>query len=212
MKRRITAGLIVALLLSLIPIGSAWAHAKLVSSTPAAGAKLAAAPGAVMLKFSEEISAKESESFFIVTDAQGAEVSRGKLDTNDVDHLTLSGALKPALADGVYTVTWQAVTPDDNGKSEGSFSFGINKDPGAQPTAAPEHDETAEPTTAAASGAAKPTAAAGASASQPANLPKTGAGQPSGLIYLLAGGMVLALGGLALLRARRRERYSKEPE
>src|SRR5262249_37866937 len=49
MKRRIAVPLIVALLLSMTIFGIASAHAKLVSSDPAAGAKLTAAPAKVTL-------------------------------------------------------------------------------------------------------------------------------------------------------------------
>jgi LPXTG-motif cell wall-anchored protein len=207
MKRRIGVALIVALVLSLGLLGVASAHAELVSSDPAAGAKLTNAPAKVTLVFSEEISDKATDSFFTVADASGAEVGKGQLDNTDLDHKTLSGTLKSGLGDGVYTVTWQTITPDDNGKSNGSFKFGVNQDPGAQPTAAPE--PTAAPTAAAASAAAptavaKPTAAAAASA--PANLPKTGESSPGYSGYLLAGVAILLLGGLVLYRSRRAAR------
>src|SRR5262245_32592487 len=127
MNGRIAIALIVALLLSMTVFGIASAHAKLVSSDPAAGAKLTAAPAKVTLVFSEEISDNATESFFNVTDESGANVGTGKLDTNDLDHKTLSGTLKEGLGDGIYTVKWQTITPDDNGKSEGSFAFGVNK-------------------------------------------------------------------------------------
>jgi len=58
MKRRISIGLIVAVLLSMALFSIASGHAKLVSSNPAAGAKLDQAPTKVTLVFSEEISAK----------------------------------------------------------------------------------------------------------------------------------------------------------
>src|SRR5215213_280510 len=138
MKRRISIGIVIALLLSVTLFSIASAHAKLVSSDPAAGTKLAAAPAKVTLVFDEEISDKATESFFNITSEAGAAVGRGKLDTTDLEHKTLSGTLDSGLRDGVYTITWQTITTDDNGKSEGSFSFGVNKDPGAQPTAAPE--------------------------------------------------------------------------
>ncbi len=197
MHRRIIA-LIVIALLSLATFGIASAHAELASSDPAAGAKLTAAPAKVTLVFDEEISEKPAESFFTVKDASGAEVGRGTLDNTDIDHKTLSGALKTGLADGVYTVAWQATTPDDNGKSEGSFTFGVNADPGAQPTEAPHNDApaaTAAPTAA----AAQPTAAARPTPA-PAALPNTGANE-SGLFGLfLAVAVLLVAGGLALSR------------
>ena len=197
MTRRIAGALLIALALSLALFGVASAHAKLVSSDPAAGANLTAAPAKVTLKFSEEISDKATDSFFTVTDEKGAEVGKGTLDNTDVDHATLSGALNSGLGSGVYTVTWQTITPDDQGKSQGSFTFGVNKAPGAQPTAA-AHSE--EQPTAAATGAAQPTAAAHSHDESPSTLPKTGGSDvPLSSIFLAAAALLL-VGGLALRR------------
>jgi len=216
MNRRHSIGLILVLALSLVLFSTALAHAELVSSDPAAGAKLAKAPAKVTLVFSEEISDKETESNFTLTDETGATVGTGKLDTNDLDHKTMSGALKAGLGDGIYTVKWNAVTPDDNGHSDGSFTFGVNKDPDGQPTARPEPTEAAEltPTATSAGGAAQPTAApttkptsTPAGAASPTNLPQTGGGEPHGSGYVLLGAIVLLAGGLTLrqviIRARR---------
>lgn len=204
MNRRIGAALLIALVLSLGVFGIASAHAKLVSSDPAAGAKLTAAPAKVTLVFDEEISDKATDSFFTVSDASGAEVGKGQLDNTDLDHKTLSGALKSGLGDGVYTVKWQTITADDNGKSEGSFKFGVNQEPGAQPTAAPA--PTDAPTAAAApaaapTAAAKPTATAGTSA--PSNLPRTGEANSDLSMSMLAGALILLASGLVLLRGKR---------
>ncbi len=197
MTRRIAGALLIALALSLALFGVASAHAKLVSSDPAAGANLTAAPAKVTLKFSEEISDKATDSFFTVTDEKGAEVGKGTLDNTDVDHATLSGALNSGLGSGVYTVTWQTITPDDQGKSQGSFTFGVNKAPGAQPTAA-AHSE--EQPTAAATGAAQPTTAAHSHDESPSTLPKTGGSDvPLSGIFLAAAALLL-VGGLALRR------------
>lgn len=216
MNRRHSIGLFLVLALSLVLFSTALAHAKLVSSDPAAGAKLAKAPTKVTLVFSEEISDKEIESNFTVTDETGATAGTGKLDTNDLDHKTMSGALKAGLGDGIYTVKWNAVTPDDNGHSDGTFTFGVNKDPEAQPTAKPEPTEAAElaPTATLAGGAAQPTAvpttkptSAPAGAANPTNLPRTGDGEPHGSGYVLLGAIVLLAGGLTLrqviIRSRR---------
>lgn len=194
MNRRMSLALVLALVLSLAAFGIASAHAKLVSSDPAAGANLKAAPAKVTIVMSEEVSAKETDSYFIVTNEQGKEVGRGKLDNTDVDHKTLSGTLTSGTGDGVYTVTWYAVTPDDNGKSNGSFTFGVNKAPGTQPTAA-AHDEPA-PTAAA---TAQPTTAHSHDEA-PTTLPKTGSSDiPVGGAFLLLATLLLS-GGLALRR------------
>jgi methionine-rich copper-binding protein CopC len=208
MKRRIGVVLVLALALSLGMLTVASAHAELVSSDPAAGAKLTKAPAKVTLVFSEEISDKESDTHFTVTDESGATAGTGKLDTNDLDHKTQSSRLKAGLGDGVYTVHWWAVTPDDNGHTEGSFTFGVNKDPGAQPTAVPEPTETATPTAAAAGGAAQPTAAPAAkptpkaAGGTPGTLPKTGQSGPDVVGYLLLGAAILFAGGIVLRRGR----------
>lgn len=196
MNRRMNLVLVLALVLSLAAFGIASAHAKIASSDPAAGANLKAAPAKVTIVMSEEVSDKESETYFVVTNEQGKEVGRGKLDNTDVDHKTLSGTLANGSGDGVYTVTWYAVTPDDNGKSNGSFTFGVNKAPGAQPTAA-AHDEPAP--TAAAGATAQPTAAHSHDEA-PTTLPKTGTNDvPVGGAFLLVAILLLA-GGLALRR------------
>src|SRR5207253_8882482 len=110
MKRRISIGIVIALLLSVALFNSASAHAKLVSSDPAAGSKLTTAPVKITLVFDEEISDKATDSFFNVTNEAGATVGSGKLDTTDLDHKTLSGALNSGVGDGIYTVKCQTIT------------------------------------------------------------------------------------------------------
>jgi copper resistance protein C len=219
MKRRIGLVAVLALALSLAFLTSASAHAKLVSSDPAAGARLTSAPAKITLVFDEEISAVATESFFTVTNASGTTVGSGKLDTNDLDHKTLSGTLQGSPGNGVYTVAWETITPDDNGQSEGSFTFGINVDPGAQPTAAP-HDEEEQPTAApgqptaaaeehdhdAAEGTPAPEHDHDAAGGTPGNLPRTGESSPDLSPYLLVGVVALLAGGLALRRGRRSTR------
>ena len=199
----------VVLLLSLGFFGQALAHAKLVTSTPAAGAKLTKAPATVTINFSEEISEKDSN--FTVADAKGATVGTGKLDLNDLDHKTLTATLKTGLGDGIYTVAWKTVTPDDGGISEGKFTFGVNAEPGAQPTAAAEPTTvaTAAPTATAKAGTvtatatAAPTAATAGGTSTttaPQTLPATGdSGTPLFVLLLLG---ITILGGGLLLRKR----------
>jgi copper transport protein len=222
--KQLSIAILVALALCVGLTGAALAHAKRVSSVPEAGARLSKAPAKVTVLFTEEISAKPDQSFLRVTDARGALVAAGKLDTGDLDHKTLSATLPGSLADGVYTVSWQALTPDDNGVSHGSFSFGLNAAPGAQPadlegeegpadqpataattaataaattTAAATRPATAAATAAAASTAA-PTGTAGstptASAGAPAGLPRTGGTADVSALALLAALAVLACG------------------
>ena len=128
--------------------------------------------------------------------------------TTQDDHTsshTFSGTLNSGLGDGIYTVKWQTITSDDNGKSEGSFAFGVNKDPGAQPTAVAAPTQSAKPTAAAtaAAGTVQPTAVPAAGGA-PATLPTTGEPTPNWAGYFMLGAMLLLVAGLALLRLRKR--------
>src|SRR5215213_2384941 len=142
-QRTMSVGLVLVLMLSLLVVGSAMAHASLVSSEPKDGATLGAPPAKITLVFNEELG--EPESNFTVTDAAGKQVGTGKLDLNDLDRKTLTGTLDSGAGDGVYTVNWVGYTPDDKETKEGSISFTVGAAQ-AQPTAV---FATARPTAAA---------------------------------------------------------------
>jgi LPXTG-motif cell wall-anchored protein len=211
MNRRTIFGIIIVLTLAFGLLSTALAHAELVSSDPAAGAKLTKAPAKIALVFSEEID--DQGSSFTITDAKKATVGTGKLDLNDLDHKTLIGTLNAGAGDGVYTVAWDVITADDKAEESGTFTFGVNTDPGAQPTAAPEEEATAvataaatpaattRPTTAAA-GAAQPTATP-ATGAGPAKLPTTGDTGTDRSSYLIGVAILLVAAGVALWRGKR---------
>ena len=200
-QRTMTVGLVLALVLSLLLIGSAMAHAKLVSSEPQDGAKLDAPPAKITLVFNEELG--EQESNFTVTDAAGKQVGDGKLDLNDLDRKTLTGTLDAGAGNGVYTVNWVGYTPDDKETKEGSVSFTVGAAQ-AQPTAAPA--ATARPTSAAApttQPTVAPTAAPAAGGS-PSTLPHTGAADLSLVGMLVLAALIVLAGGLVLRSSKRR--------
>ncbi|NWF79349.1 MAG: copper resistance protein CopC [Chloroflexi bacterium] len=124
----------VALVLLTLVVGTgvALAHADLISSNPAAGARLAAAPATITLVFSEEL--KPEGNLVTVTDASGAQVGAGDtaLDLNDPGRVSLTVSLKPGLGDGVYTVNWTNASTDGHAET-GSFTFTV----GAAAAAAP---------------------------------------------------------------------------
>lgn len=113
-----------AALLALAAVGSTSAHADLVSSTPADGARLDEAPAQVTLVFSEELLA--DGNVITVTDATGAQVDRGDttLDLNDPKRVTLFVTLRSGLGAGAYTVSWKNASADGHSE-EGSFGFTI---------------------------------------------------------------------------------------
>ncbi len=109
-------------LLSLLCIGATTvsAHARLVNSTPADKAVVTTQPAQILLTFSQETSATQSNGS--VVDTNGAAVSTGfKVDLNDRTKMTID--LKPNLPNGVYTVKYHTLTEDDNGMVDGTFAF-----------------------------------------------------------------------------------------
>lgn len=116
------AALWVALLLALtIWPGLALAHAKLTSSTPADGATVPSGVTEITLNFSEEVSIEQTSADISGPDGKVAGVTAAV----DRAERTKMAVTSPALADGKYTVNWAAVTEDDNGHSNGSFSFTV---------------------------------------------------------------------------------------
>jgi methionine-rich copper-binding protein CopC len=123
--RKITgaAGLALAVALLAVPAAVA-AHAELVSSDPAAGAKLDKAPTEVTLTFNNEIDPEGSS--FEVTDADGTVVGNGAIDLTVADRNVMRGDV--TITDpGVYTVSWTSVALDGD-KLTGTFSFGYATD------------------------------------------------------------------------------------
>jgi methionine-rich copper-binding protein CopC len=97
---------------------SADAHAKLVSSNPAANATVAA-PKQVVLKFSEKLQPKFSGADVampgMVTPAKVSVAKDGK---------TMIVQPKTPLMAGAYTVKWHAVTADTH-RMEGTYNFTV---------------------------------------------------------------------------------------
>jgi hypothetical protein len=102
----------------LLSAGQAAAHAKLVSSTPAENATVAA-PSQITLKFNEKLQPKFS-GFELKT---GGAVVPVKV-TAGKDQLTLVGVPAKPLAAGAYEVTWHAVTADTH-RMQGAYSFTV---------------------------------------------------------------------------------------
>lgn len=102
------------------------AHAYLRSSQPAAGATLGAAPTSVVITFSEPPDLKLSS--IKVVDSGGTDHVTGPIVAEASPPATISVPLD-SLADGVYTVTWRAVSATDGHISAGSFVFGVGEPP-----------------------------------------------------------------------------------
>jgi copper transport protein len=111
-----------------VAAGTAFAHAELVSSSPANQAILAEQPPEILLTFSESVD-PVGDSIRLV-DAQGGPVPLGPIDQAAGDD-TLRAELPGVIADGTYVVGWQAISADSH-KIRGAFTFSIGA---ATPTA-----------------------------------------------------------------------------
>jgi copper transport protein len=120
--RIIYLGMLLLLLINLTP---ASAHALMVQSKPEDGQSLDQPPGRVVVWFSQEIDSRTSS--MRVFDAQDRQVDNGDggVDLNDLDHKSMIVSLPSGLPVGVYTVHWTVVSADDGDTTEGVFTFAV---------------------------------------------------------------------------------------
>jgi methionine-rich copper-binding protein CopC len=95
----------------------AFAHARLLRSTPAANAKVAA-PAKIVLRFSEALAPAFSGALLL--DQDGKNVSGDPVTVNGTMITITPGPLPP----GVYHVNWHSVGHDSH-RLEGEFSFTV---------------------------------------------------------------------------------------
>ena len=93
------------------------AHAKLLSTSPSAGAELAAAPKVLTLDFNESV-----QLAVLKVSAAGKDISVPYDSGAPASHIAVP---LPALAPGTYQVRWSALTVDDGHVVKGAFSFVI---------------------------------------------------------------------------------------
>ncbi|HET6312490.1 MAG TPA: copper resistance CopC family protein, partial [Chloroflexia bacterium] len=177
--------ILVAALLLVAVVGPrvASAHAHLESSTPADGATVASGLTQVTVTFSEEVSVDQSSAQLVSADGSAVSGATGAVDRANRNTMVIT---TPALADGKYTVTWRAVTEDDNGITNGTFSFTVGSG-GVSTT-----------------GGGATTTTGGTTGTGGASLPATGSGdaRPLTLLGLLLATLLLGAGTLAKRAAR----------
>jgi methionine-rich copper-binding protein CopC len=110
-------------LLLILP-ATASAHAVPVSSTPAPGARLGVAPGAVVIVFDEPLEPRLSGTTVIDP--------TGRRFTGTVSGKTIRVPLS-TNAPGVYQVDWKTVSVVDGHTITGTFQFGVGVSPAWQP-------------------------------------------------------------------------------
>lgn len=122
--------LIVALLTVAVP-GSASAHAQLVSTDPADGAVVPAAPAELTLTFNEPV--RLVEDTVRVLDPAGADLD---VNTRAVDAQVIA-ELPSDVPDGTYVVSWRVISADSHPVAGAfTFSVGAPSESAAEPAAA----------------------------------------------------------------------------
>ena len=123
-KRHVFWLIVVMALYGVWKVSPASAHAELVRSIPEANAILERSPSQIELILSEPIEAKVST--IKVFDSNGQEVDAGKPVVGSGDPELITRSLAP-LPDGIYTVSWVALSVIDGHLSAGSFPFAVGQ-------------------------------------------------------------------------------------
>ncbi|MBW3603110.1 MAG: copper resistance protein CopC/CopD [Actinobacteria bacterium] len=118
---RVAATLLGAVGLIGLLAGAAWGHAFEVEHSPEHGARLAAAPARVELRFSEPV-VRESVEVFL-REAAGEPLPLGAPILAAEGRLV--GISLAGLRDGIYLVNWQVVAASDGHVTAGEFAFAV---------------------------------------------------------------------------------------
>jgi methionine-rich copper-binding protein CopC len=113
---------LLAAALSLGIAGQAFAHARLMSESPAENSEVSTAPAVLQLKFSEGIGLKFSGVAIAGPDKKPVPTGEPSLATGD--DRTLIVPIFGILTSGEYTVTWRALSADGH-KTHGAFLFTV---------------------------------------------------------------------------------------
>ncbi|MGY0235279.1 copper resistance CopC family protein [Longispora urticae] len=135
--RRLLLALAVGLVAAASVATPAWAHARLLSSTPTDGAAVTGTVEAVTLTFSDPL--KEQFTTVVVTGAGGASHAE---DAPQVRGTTVTQRVR-ALPTGQVRVAWRTVSKDGH-PVEGAFTFTVT-DGGATPSGPVSPGATASP-------------------------------------------------------------------
>jgi copper transport protein len=139
LRRALTTAVLTVAVLLLLPTAPASAHAELVGSTPANGARLDKAPARVTLEFTEGVNLIDDGIRLV--DGQGDTVST---PTATAEGRTVRWAMPSDLPNGKYLVSWRVLSADGH-PVEGAFSFGIGVDAQGVVGAGVEQPGTAPP-------------------------------------------------------------------
>lgn len=121
----------------------ALAHARLLKSTPTAGARLDAPPQKVELSFSESVSLQFSS--IKLYDRSRKELAMGALGHDGQDTSYVAASLPSGLAPGTYTVVWRVLSAVDGHVTTGNLAFRVRPPAGSQGNVGPGENTEAPP-------------------------------------------------------------------
>ncbi len=122
--RRSRAALVALLILAAALIGApaAFAHARLVGTSPETGTTVKKQPAEVIFKFDQPVGGDEGA--VRVYDAAGQEVDDGDVEHPGGKQSWLGVGLEPGLADGTYTATYRVISADTH-IVDGGLTFNL---------------------------------------------------------------------------------------
>ncbi|HZO74104.1 MAG TPA: copper resistance protein CopC [Ktedonobacteraceae bacterium] len=149
LPRCLSASVVILLSLGLlffVTTGTASAHAKVLSATPAIGSTIATAPTTVTVETAENINPDPKLSNLFVYGPSGALISQGNAKVSLNNPREMSIQIKPESTGGVYVVRWITVSAEDNEADEGAFVFTVKSAAAATPTPNATTSATPAPT------------------------------------------------------------------
>lgn len=132
MRTSWTLAVLAVVVILVLALPGATAHAVLASSTPPAGARLDEAPLYVSVILTEPTD--EQGSSLTVLDANDVRVDQGDLDFTHGSQPMMRVSLPSDLPDGAYRIVWQALSETDGHTTKGQVGFAVGDflPPGSQ--------------------------------------------------------------------------------
>lgn len=147
-RRSIWTGLAALSSLSLllfIVVGTAYAHAKVISATPAIGSTIAKPPTSVSVQTAENMKPGPQFSNLFVYGPNGDLISQGNATIPLNNPREMSVPIKAEGA-GVYVVQWKKVSAEDGDAAQGAFVFTVGAAAVTTPAATPAQQNSAPAT------------------------------------------------------------------
>jgi copper transport protein len=125
-RRALVATALAVAAIAVAAPSSAWAHASLLATSPAAQRVTQHTPDAVALTFSEAVEPRFA--VISITDVKGRQVGQGKPERSPADPRTIQRSVED-LDSGWYLVYWRVISADGH-PVRGAFTFAVGPGPG----------------------------------------------------------------------------------